>query len=234
MRESLRANRRRFFGLIVAEGVQENRRVAEIRELATALGVRTSSEPRERLDERVTGAHQGVVLQASPYPYAGQVELENLATDETLLLALDGLEDPRNVGSLIRTAEAIGIGLVTIPSDRAAAVTPAVVNASAGATEHLQILQATNLARWLREAKGAGFWITGLAGGADTPSLFDTDVPLPAVLVVGSEGRGLRRLTREHCDLLVSLPMYGKIESLNAAVAGSVALYEIREYAGVT
>jgi 23S rRNA (guanosine2251-2'-O)-methyltransferase len=143
------------------------------------------------------------------------------------VLALDGIEDPRNAGTLLRTAEAVGVAAVVIPSNRAVGITPAVVNASSGAVEHLQVVRETNLARWLTGARDSGFWVLGLATGEGSQPLFESDTAAPVILVVGSEGRGLRRLTREQCDLLVSLPMAGKVESLNAAVAGSIALYEI-------
>jgi 23S rRNA (guanosine2251-2'-O)-methyltransferase len=173
-----------------------------------------------------------VILEASEYPYAVIDDLASLATDDTILLALDGVEDPQNLGTLMRTAEATGVRLIVIPTDRAAAVTPAVVNASAGAVEHLNVSRVVNLARWLQRARDAGFWIVGMAGD-DAEPMFDTNMRPPVVLVVGSEATGLRRLVRKSCDLVVSLPMLGRIESLNAAVAGSIGLYEIVRDAGV-
>jgi 23S rRNA (guanosine2251-2'-O)-methyltransferase len=168
------------------------------------------------------------MLESSPYPYASHVDLNRLASERAIVLALDGVEDPRNAGTLLRSAEAIGVGLVIVPSDRAVGVTPAVVNASSGAVEHMQVQRETNLARWLASAREAGLWTVGLDAGEESQPLFETDVAAPVVLVVGSEGRGIRRLVREQCDLVVSLPMFGQIESLNAAVAGSIALYEIK------
>jgi len=227
VRESLRAGRRKHIRLLVADGVERESRLDEIERLARARSVRIESVPRDRIESLAAFGHQGVVLESSAYPYENAADLKQLAARRSIVLALDGLEDPRNVGSLLRTADAVGAALTVIPTDRAVGVTPAVVNASSGAVEHLRIQRETNLVRWLEAARDAGFWIAGLDAGEGSQSLFDTDVAAPVVLVVGSEGRGLRRLVREKCDLVLSLPMTGKIESLNAAVAGSVALYEI-------
>lgn len=228
VRESLRAGRRKHIRLVLAEGVQTDSRLVEIERLAHARGVRIEHAPRDRIDSQVGPGHQGVMLECSSYPYAVGSDLQNLVARRSIVLALDGIEDPRNVGTLLRTAEAVGVELVVVPSDRAVGVTPAVVNASSGAVEFLAVQRETNLARWLRQARMAGLWVVGLAGTENAVELFETDVPAPLVLVVGSEGRGIRRLIQEQCDLLVSLPMFGQIESLNAAVAGSIALYEVK------
>lgn len=230
VRETLLARRRRHRKLVVAAGTEGADRVGEIVKFARERGVPTDIRPRAELDERVDAAHQGVILETGSYPYADGHRLPTPPELSDLLLALDGLEDPRNVGSLLRCAEATGVSLVVIPTDRSASITPAVSNASAGAVEHLQIARETNLVRWLDYAKRAGYWIAGLEAAPEAQSLFEADIPMPAVLVVGSEGHGLRRLTREHCDILLSIPMYGRIESLNVAIAGSVALYEMREF----
>jgi 23S rRNA (guanosine2251-2'-O)-methyltransferase len=227
VRESLLAGRRQFRRLLVATGSDDQRRVIEIVSLAERRGVPVERADRDQLDARVRGHHQGVVLEASPYPYVAADDLPRLAQAGSAVLALDGLEDPQNVGSLLRTAEATGVGLVVIPTDRAASITPAVVNASAGAVEHLRIAREVNLVRWLERAKSAGFWSVGLAGREDGASIFETSFTPPLVVVVGSEGSGLRRLVRETCDVLVNIPMRGRIASLNAAVAGSIALYEV-------
>lgn len=179
------------------------------------------------MDDMAGANHHGVILETSPYPYAETYDLEALAAEKAIILALDSIVDPQNVGTLLRTAEATGVKLVVIPSDRAATITPSVVNASSGAVEHLQIAEEINLTRFLKHAKDAGFWVAGLAGEGGAEALFDSRMTPPLVLVVGSEGSGLRRLVRETCDLVVSIPMAGRIESLNAAVAGSIALYEI-------
>jgi 23S rRNA (guanosine2251-2'-O)-methyltransferase len=223
----LRAGRRRFHRLLLSQGSDPGSRIAEIETLAESRGVSVERVVRGTLDSIVAGHHQGVILEASTYPYAEDVDLEALARGRSIVLALDGLVDPQNVGSLLRTAEATGVGLVVIPKDRSAHVTPAVVNASAGAVEHLAITMETNLARWLDHAKAAGFWIVGMTGDNVADPLFDTSMSPPIVLVIGSEGAGLRRLVRDRCDILVALPMRGRIASLNAAVAGSIGLFEI-------
>ncbi len=224
----MRAGRRRHIRLIVAEGVTRDARMTEIETLASERGVRIERAPRDRIESEVGFGHQGVMLESSPYPYVTHTDLGQLASERTIVLALDGVEDPRNAGTLLRTAEATGVGLVVVPSDRAVGITPAVVNASSGAVEHMRVQRETNLSRWLASAREAGLWAVGMATGEGSEPLFDTDVAAPVILIVGSEGRGMRRLVREQCDLVVSLPMFGQVESLNAAVAGSIALYEIK------
>ena len=227
----LRAGRRRCYELWIAASAETDARVDEIVALAARERVTPREVERAWLDERLPPGHQGVAALASPYPYAADDSLEHLAGSGAPLLALDQLEDPRNVGALLRTAEATGVGLVVMPADRSATITPAVVNASAGATEHILIARTVNLARWLAGAKDAGYWSIGLAIDSRSLPLFGTNLPRPTVLVVGSEGHGLRRLVSERCDMLVELPMEGRIESLNAAVAGSIALYELHRRA---
>lgn len=227
MLESLRAGRRAFARLVVSLGSGSGHRIAEIESLAVSRQVTVERLPRDVLDTMTAGHHQGVILEASAYPYATNIDQVALARERATVLVLDGLVDPQNVGALLRTAEATGVRLVVIPKDRAAHITPAVVNASAGAVEHLHVTTETNLVRWLEHAQSAGFWVAGMTGDEIADPLFDTRMTPPIALVIGSEGRGLRRLVRDRCDILVSLPMLGKVESLNAAVAGSVGLYEI-------
>ena len=151
-----------------------------------------------------------------------------MVLEPALLLLLDCLQDPQNFGTLLRTAEAVGVHGIVIPSRRSVRVTPAVVNASAGAVEHLLIAQVTNLAQSMAHLKAQDIWIVGLEGRSEARSLYEADLDMPLALVVGSEGQGLRRLVRRQCDFLLRLPMRGRVGSLNAAVAGSVALYEVR------
>lgn len=226
--ESLRAARRNHVAVDIGDFVQTDERVEEIRRLANtgSLAVRTTT--REEIERRAPYGHQGVLLETSRYPYA--TATTGGPGPEDLILALDELEDPRNAGALFRTAEAAGVAGVVIPERRTVEVTPAVVNASSGAVEHLHVWREKNFARWLSSISDLGYWIVGLDGGEASVNLFDADLPLPAVVVVGSEGRGLRRLTRERCDLLVRIPMYGEVGSLNAAAAGSIALYHLKEY----
>ena len=182
--------------------------------------------PRQELD-RIDPNHQGVALRAGDYPYAALDQILTLAADRSeppFLLILDTLQDPQNLGTLLRTAEAVGVHGVILPLARTATVTPAVVSSSSGAAEHLLVAQA-NLAQALTTLKEADVWSVGLDAGPDSQPASRVNLKGGLALVVGSEGSGMRRLVRERCDILMRLPMRGKIESLNAAVAGSVALY---------
>jgi 23S rRNA (guanosine2251-2'-O)-methyltransferase len=224
--ETLRARRRQIFQLLIAEGVQEKGRLSEIIALARQQKIKIERAPRGRLDS-IHRQHQGVALQVSGYPYRILIDILELAAqrqEPPFVLLLDTLQDPQNLGTLLRTAEAVGVHGVVIPLARTAQVTPAVVNASSGASEHLLIAQ-VNLSQAISSLKEAGLWIIGLEGSpeASSPSQIRLDGALG--LVVGSEGEGMRRLVRQSCDLLLQLPMRGQIESLNAAVAGSIALY---------
>lgn len=225
VRESLRAQRRRFKRLLVAEG-SSGTHMAEIHERADALAITRADVPRDELDLLLAGAnHQGVGLLATPYPYAVFSDL--LPVDEnSLYLVLDSLQDPQNLGTVLRTAEAVGVRGVVIPEHRAVNVRPSVVNASAGAVEHLRVAQVVNLARALRDLKEAGVWVVGLESGPNSVPLWQVRLDGAIALVAGSEGSGVRRLVLEQCDTVASLPLLGKVESLNASVAASVALYE--------
>jgi 23S rRNA (guanosine2251-2'-O)-methyltransferase len=170
-----------------------------------------------------------VVAEIGPFtytPFATVLERCREAGDSALVLVLDELQDPQNVGTLLRTALAVHVTAVVLPERRGAEVTPAVVRSSAGAAEHLTVSRVPNLVRAIDELKGAGLWVIGLDVRGGDP-YDETDLSGPIALVIGSEGSGLRRLVREHCDLLVHLPMRGPTESLNAAVAGSIALYHV-------
>ena len=168
--------------------------------------------------------HQGVCAEVDPYPYAGAGEL--LAEEEALVVCLDEVQDPHNLGAVCRVAEAVGAAGVVIPERRAAEITPAVCKASAGAVEHLAVARVRNLADWLREAKGVGAWVYG----ADSEAELSYDRPDYAgrvVLVLGAEGKGLRPRVAAACDALVSLPLRGRIESLNVSTAAAALLYGI-------
>jgi 23S rRNA (guanosine2251-2'-O)-methyltransferase len=226
VRETLRAAHRTAQELIVAEGSEERGVLAEIMVLCRQQKIPIERAPRMALD-RVNGNHQGVALLTTPYPYASLIDiLADCESKETkpLILLLDQIQDPQNLGSLLRTAEAVGVDGVVMPVHRAAGITPAVVNASSGASEHLRIAQA-NLTQTIEELKRRNIWVAGLDIGPDTQPAFETDLSMPLALVVGSEGEGVRPLVRRSCDLLLQLPIHGKVESLNAAVAGSIALY---------
>jgi 23S rRNA (guanosine2251-2'-O)-methyltransferase len=167
--------------------------------------------------------HQGVVAEVDPYPYADASTF--LRADDALVVALDQVQDPQNLGAICRSAEAAGVSGVVIPERRAAAITPATCKASAGAVEHLAVARVRNLADWLAAAKDANAWIYGAEAGAESPYT-QVDLTGRVVLVVGSEGEGLRRRVAESCDLLVSIPVRGSVGSLNVAAAASVLLFE--------
>jgi len=231
--EALRAGRRRIYTLMLAEGVKETQVVGQIVALArSAQGPRVQvpvqHSPRRELD-KVSPHHQGIVAEASPYPYVGLDDILAFAAERDeppWLLLLDLLQDPQNVGNLLRTAEAVGVHGVVLQRRRAVEITPAVVSASAGAVEHLRVAQVTNLARTIDALKQRGVWVAGLEASSEAQLYYKADLRGPLALVVGNEGSGLRRLVREKCDLMLRLPMHGRVASLNAAVAGSVALYE--------
>lgn len=208
-----------------AEGMREDVRVDEIVELARNREILVESVPRPLLDDMLPDVnHQGVLLEVPEFPYA---DLEDVIERPGTVLMLDHVQDPQNFGTLLRAADAAGVAGVVIPSDRSVSVTPAVVNASAGAVEHLEIALVPNLGRAIDKLEESGRWIVGLAEGEGSQPLFETDVPAPVALIVGSEGSGLTANIRKRCQLLVSLPMLGRIGSLNAATAGSIALYDI-------
>ena len=224
--ETLRAGRREIFSLQIADGVKETGRIAEILQLAALHKVGANLVPRTKLD-KLNVNHQGVALEVGDYPYSGVVEILGLARRKSELpfvLILDSLQDPQNFGTLLRTAEVLGVHGVVIPSARAVRVTPAVVNASSGASEHLLIAQ-SNLSQAIDSLKDADVWIVGLDQHGVRMEANSRHLRGAVGLVVGSEGEGLHELTRKKCDILLKLPMQGQVESLNAAVAGSIALY---------
>lgn len=224
--EALRAGRRQVFRLWVAEGVQDKGRLSEILSLAARRKCSVERVPRPRLDS-IAENHQGLALEASGYPYSNLLDILDLAEqrgEQPFLLILDLIQDPQNLGTLLRTAEAVGVHGVLLPLRRTATVTPAVVHASSGVSEHLLITQ-LNLAQGIVALKEKGIWVIGLEGSSEAQDINRLRLDGPLALVVGNEASGMRLLVRDSCDLLMRLPMRGKVESLNAAVAGSVALY---------
>jgi 23S rRNA (guanosine2251-2'-O)-methyltransferase len=224
--ECLRAKRRDGFRLQIAEGVQDRGRLSEILALCVARKIPVERVARARLD-KLSDSHQGVALEVSGYPYVGLDDiLENAGArkEPLFVLILDTLQNPQNLGTLIRTAESVGIHGVVIPTHRAAEITPAVVSASAGATEHMMVVQ-TNLVQAIQQFKQANAWVVGLDESLESKTPAEVRLDGALVVVVGSEGEGLRPLVKSECDFLLRLPMQGRIQSLNASVAGSVALY---------
>jgi 23S rRNA (guanosine2251-2'-O)-methyltransferase len=183
------------------------------------------------LTERAgTRDHQGVVAVVEPYRYADAYELA--AAERPLLAVLDRVTDPRNLGAVARSAEGAGATGIVVPAHGSAVVTPAVARASAGAIEHLPVAVVTNLARYLEEVKSGDLWIFGAAGEEGARPLWETDLSGGVALVLGAEGKGLRPLVRRMCDALVSIPLFGHVESLNVSVAAAVLLYEARRQRG--
>ncbi|MFZ5903006.1 MAG: 23S rRNA (guanosine(2251)-2'-O)-methyltransferase RlmB [Chloroflexota bacterium] len=224
--ETLRAGRREAFQLLLAEGVQEKGRIEQISILAKAQNAKVVRVPRSRLD-KLNANHQGIALEVGSYPYVDVMDILESARQKNVppfVLVLDSLQDPQNFGTLLRTAEAVGVHGIVIPLARTVEVTPAVVNASSGASEHLLIAQ-SNLSQAIEALKAAEVWVVGLDQAGVQVEAGSRHLRGALGLVVGSEGEGLHELTRRKCDILLKLPMRGEIESLNAAVAGSVALY---------
>ena len=225
--ETLRARRREIFKIELADNVQIKGRLAEIMALASQRKIQVLKAPRVRLD-KIHEHSQGIVAEVGKYPYVDLLDiLENARKKNELpfVLLLDSLNDPQNFGTLIRTAEATGVHGIVIPLAHTVEVTPSVVNASSGASEHMLIAQ-SNLAQAIEALKAENVWVVGLDQNGETVGA-NTQRHLTGAtaLVVGSEGDGIRQLTRTKCDIVLKLPMRGQVESLNAAVAGSVALY---------
>ncbi len=230
VREALAAGRRTVHKIVMGEGVRQTAVISDILRLCREGDVPVVRAERKVLDSLSASlAHQAVVAQVSSYPYvelAGLMAVSRRRNEAPFLLALDSLQDPQNVGSLLRTAEAVGVHGVIIPTRRSVCITPAVSRASAGAVEHLRIARVTNLARALDDLKALGVWVVGVEDRPGAQDYRAVSLDMPLALVVGSEGRGMRRLTAEKCDLLVRIPMQGRIGSLNVSVAGSIVLYE--------
>jgi 23S rRNA (guanosine2251-2'-O)-methyltransferase len=218
----------------VREVLRGRREVLEL--WATERAVRSEpwleeEKPKVKLERELseragTRDHQGVVALVEPYRYADAYELA--AADRPLLAVLDRVTDPRNLGAVCRSADGAGATGVVVPAHGSAIVTPAVARASAGAIEHLAIAVVTNLARYLEEVKGPQLWVYGAAGEGAAASMWETDLSGGVALVFGAEGKGLRPLVRRTCDALVSIPLAGRVESLNVSVAAAILLYEAR------
>ncbi|MGH2581857.1 MAG: 23S rRNA (guanosine(2251)-2'-O)-methyltransferase RlmB [Anaerolineales bacterium] len=231
--ETLRAGKRRSYRLKIAQGIQSSSSLENAHHLAIEKKLPIEQVPRRELDG-LAESHKGLALQADEYAYAdfGQLlEKAKISSAPPFILILDILQDPQNLGTLLRTAEVAGVHGVILPQRRTATVTPAVVNASSGASEHLLIAQ-HNVAQAIAELKKADIWVIGLEADEAAQPLGKVRLDGPTALVVGSEGEGMRRLVRESCDILLRLPMRGQIGSLNAAVAGSVALYMVWQARG--
>ncbi|MBP8283853.1 MAG: 23S rRNA (guanosine(2251)-2'-O)-methyltransferase RlmB [Chromatiaceae bacterium] len=208
---------------------RRDRRLAELAELARGAGVRLRQVEAEEIEDAAPGInHQGALAWVSVPVSRGEPDLDALLDDlvgPPFLLILDEIQDPHNLGACLRTADAAGIQAVIAPRDNAVGLTPTVSKVASGAAENVPYVQVTNLARTLDALKARGIWLVGLAGEAEA-DLYGLELKGPIALVLGGEGRGLRRLTRERCDYLARLPMLGTVESLNVSVATGICLYE--------
>src|SRR5258708_24074414 len=227
--ETIRAGRRQVEQLTLAEGIEEKGIILDLVAAGLERGIPVKRVNRRMMDDLVRNAnHQGAMIKVGPYPY---VEVERLLEvaeerkEKPFLLILDLLQDPQNVGSLLRVADSVGVHGVILQDRRGVGVTAAVTNASSGAVEHLHVVQVTNLVNTMRRLKEEGIWMVGLDIGPNVVPIDRADLNLPIGLVMGSEGEGMRRLVRDTCDLLITLPMRGHVESLNVATVGAVALY---------
>ena len=226
--EALRANPRRIERIMTADGTGSDR-LSEIRGLAAEHGIRWDRAPKDEL-VRAAGPganHQGILAITAAADYASVDEILDQASEDALLVVLDGVEDPRNFGAILRSAECAGADGVFIPDRRAVGITETVSKSSAGATEHIKVARAGNLNRLIEELKQREIWVAGASGDADL-DYTEWDWTRSTALVLGGEGAGLHRLVAENCDVLVKIPMYGKIESLNVSVAAAVILFEAR------
>ncbi|HXV59700.1 MAG TPA: 23S rRNA (guanosine(2251)-2'-O)-methyltransferase RlmB [Vicinamibacteria bacterium] len=224
VREALTGDPARVRKIVLVEG-RLDERLARIASLARERGVPLYREPRERL-RRYGGHHQGVVAELAD---VGWLDLETLLSrlpTPALLLVLDQVEDPRNLGAVVRVADGAGVDGIVIPARRTAPFSEAAVAASAGALHHVTVARVGNLAESLRRLKEAGLWVVGLQASAPTP-WYEFDFTSPVAVVVGSEGKGLRPRVAAGCDALVSLPQLGKVDSLNLSVAAGIVLYEV-------
>ena len=234
--EALAAGRRTANEIILPPAFpDEDDQLQRIRDEAKARRLVIRTMERNQLDKLTRfGHHQGVALKTTGYPYVGFEEiLAAVEADENAtVIVLDHLEDPQNVGSILRTASAVGVTGVIIPEDRACGITPAVARASAGGAEYVKVAHVVNLVRAMQDLKDAGVWFTGLDWGEDAKTYTDIDFCGRTGLVVGAEGNGISRLVRENCDFIAELPMPGGFESLNAGVATAITLYEVLRQRG--
>ncbi|MBN1221537.1 MAG: 23S rRNA (guanosine(2251)-2'-O)-methyltransferase RlmB [Anaerolineae bacterium] len=228
-RECLRARRRHIHRVMLADTIDPSILIDEIINLARQAKIPVQRIPRKKLDSLARN-HQGVILEVGRYPTVDIEDIllhaEKLATPP-FIIALDHIEDPHNLGAILRTAEVVGVHGVLLPKQRAVEVTPAVVSASAGAAEHMGVAKIPNLPQALKRLKQNNIWVVGVENTLVALPYHQANLAGPIALVIGSEGRGMSRLVKETCDFLIKLPMRGQIESLNASVACSLILYEV-------
>jgi len=226
--EALKAENRRIDRVLIVEGARENR-LTEILDICRARSIAFSRVPRETFAKNVDPGvnHQGVLAFAASADYVDVSEILNSRGETPLIVVLDGVEDPRNLGAILRVAECAAVNGVVIPERRAVGLTDTVAKSSAGAIEYVKVAKTVNLNRFIEELKSRDIWVVGTAADAKMDHS-DWDWTRPSALVLGGEGGGLHRLVAENCDVLVKIPMYGKIDSLNVSVAAGVILFEAR------
>jgi len=229
--EALRASPEKIERICIERG-QKNPRIQEIIEQAKQSHVRISFEEKSWLDRKAQGErHQGILCYAAEMTTFAAEEILDQAKSPGLLVLLDGIEDPHNLGAILRSAEAAGADGVFLPQHRSASLSATVVKASAGAASHVKLARVTNLAQLLDLIEKKGFWAVGLAAEAGQP-IWEIDLTAPTALVLGNEGSGLHRLVKQKCDFLVSLPICGNVGSYNVSVAAGIALYEVLRQRG--
>lgn len=226
--EALRADTRRVDKVLIADGSREAR-LSEIIEICKSRKIAWNRVPSEQFAKHLSSGvnHQGVIAFTAAADYVSTDEILDKASDPALVLLLDGVEDPRNLGAILRVADCTGVDGVVIPERRAVGLTDTVAKSSAGAIEYVRVAKTTNLNRFIEELKEKNIWVVGTSGDAEM-NYTDWDWSRPTALVLGGEGSGLHRLVAENCDVLVKIPMYGKIDSLNVSVAAGVILFEAR------
>ena len=226
VRAMLEKHPERVLTVWLAQGARPDR-LEQIEALAAQMGVAIQSCQRKQLDDWVSGNHQGIVADCRPARAMGERELSDAlpGLSSPLILILDGVTDPHNLGACLRSADAAGVSAVIAPRDKAAGLTPVVRKVACGAAETVPFYTVTNLARTMGELKEQGIWLAGAAGEADK-TIYEVDLKGALGLVMGAEGHGLRRLTRERCDFLVNIPMAGAVSSLNVSVATGICLFE--------
>ena len=224
----LRTAPQRVQKLYVLRG-RGDQRLQSLLDIAEQHAVPVDALDRKRLDELCEGNHQGIIALTTPSKAHDEAFLYDMLADlneAPLLLVLDGVTDPHNLGACLRTADAAGVHAVIVPKDNSAGLNETVRKVACGAAETVPLIAVTNLARTLKKLQADGLWLYGTAGEAEQ-TIYQTEMKGPLVLIMGAEGSGMRRLTREHCDYLVKIPMAGSVSSLNVSVATGVALFEV-------
>lgn len=226
--EALRADNRRVDKVLIADGAKEHR-LSEIIDLCRSHSIAWNRVPRETFAKHLAGDvnHQGVIAYTAAADYVDIDDIHNTAGESPLIVILDGVEDPRNLGAILRAVECSGVDGVVIPERRAVGLNDTVAKSSAGAIEYVKVAKTTNLNRYIESLKARDIWVVGTSADAKM-SYTEWDWTRPSALVLGGEGGGLHRLVAENCDVLVKIPMYGKIDSLNVSVAAGVILFEAR------